>query len=93
MPVQVVRKTDIREQFWRLGIPVDMALIFYDPNAPEQTNARKLRKAFPKMKICMCGTDSHLRDALGFQGKLLPQQWQLRLADDFLVEVFPVWLL
>ena len=80
---------DIREQFWRLGIPVDMTLMFYDPYMPEQPNARRLKSAFPEMKICLCGDDSHLRNALGIHGELPPSQWKLRdeIADDFIVKV------
>ena len=89
IPLPRVEKMDVREQFWRLGIPVDMALMFYDPNLPQQPNARKLRSAFPKMKICLCGDDSHLQDALGIHGELQPSQWKLRhaIADDFIVNV------
>ena len=83
-------KPDIREQFWDLGIPVDLTLMFYDPRKPGQPNARKLRSAFPKMKICLCGNDSHLQKALGLHGELPPQKWKLRgdIADDFIVQVF-----
>ena len=90
LPLPYKRQPDIREQFWRLGIPVDLTLIFYDPNLPDQPMARKLRRAFPEMKICLCGNDSHLRDALGLHGKLPPSQWKLsaEIADDFFVEVF-----
>ena len=89
MPLPRVETMDIREQFYRLGIPVDMTLMFYDPNLPQQPNARKLRSAFPKMKICLCGDDSHLQDALGIHGELPPSQWKLRhaIADDFIVNV------
>ena len=89
MPILRVEKMDIREQFYRLGIPVDMTLMFYDPKLPQQPNARKLRSAFPKMKICLCGDDSHLQDALGIHGELPPSQWKLRhaIADDFIVNV------
>ena len=88
-PIPRVQKMDIREQFWRLGITVDMVLMFYDPNLPQQPNARKLRIAFPKMKICLCGDNSHLQDALGIHGQLQPSQWKLRhaIADDFIVNV------
>ena len=90
MPLPYVRKMDVREQFWRLGIPVDVALLFYDPDHPEQPTARKLRSAFPKTKICLCGNDSHLRDTLSNHGELPPPQWTLdeAIADDFIVEVF-----
>ena len=84
-----VDKMDIRDQFYRLGIPVDLTLMFYDPKLPQQPIARKLRSAFPKMKICLCGDDSHLQDALGIHGELPPSQWKLRhaIADDFIVNV------
>ena len=89
MPLRRVETMDIREQFYRLDIPVDMTLMFYDPNLPQQPNARKLRIAFPKMKICLCGDDSHLKNALSIHGELPPSQWKLRhaIADDFIVNV------
>ena len=89
MPLPRVFDMDIREQFWRLDIPVALTLMFYDPKLPQQPNARKLRSAFPKMKICLCGDDSHLQDALGIHGELPPSQWKLRhaIADDFILNV------
>ena len=89
MPIPRVENMDIREQFWRLGIPVALTLMFYDPNLPQQPNARKLRRAFPKMKICLCGDDSNLKNALSIHGELPPSQWKLRhaIADDFIVNV------
>ena len=65
--VQYVHNTDIREQFWGLGMPVDVTLRVYHSNTPGQPNARKLRAGFPNMKICLCGKDSHLRNMVGHQ--------------------------
>ena len=98
MRVQYVHNTDITEHIRRLGIPVDLTLMFYNSNTPEQPNARKLRAAFPDMKICLCGKDSHLSHMVEGNKRLPPSQWKLAtkgcrnlpkdVADDFIVEPF-----
>lgn len=89
MRVQYARKTDIREQFWRLALPVHVTFMFYTAGMPVLSNARKLRTAFPNMKICLCGNDVHLRELMRQTG-LTPSQWKLSsaIADDFLFEPF-----
>ena len=89
MRVQRVHELDVREQFWRLGLPVDVTFMFYDPSSPDQANARKLKSAFPKMKICLCGNDSNIGDMVRHGGDLPPSRWKLPdvMADDFLFEV------
>ena len=88
MRVEYVHKTDIREQFWRLGVPVDVTFLFYHSETPRQPNARKLRKTFPNMKICLCGKDAHLEEIV-INKNLPPSEWKLpdAVADDFIFEV------
>ena len=90
MRVQYVHNTDITEHIRRLGIPVDLTLMFYNSNTPRQPNARKLRAAFPDMRICLCGKDSHLSHMVEGNKRLPPSQWKLvnGIADDFIVEPF-----
>ena len=90
MRVQYVHETDIREQFWLLGLHVDVTFMFYNPRAPAQPNARKLKRAFPKMKICLCGNDPDLRKIMKRNGDLPPSQWKLPndMADDFMFKVY-----
>ena len=90
MRVQYVQTLDIREQFWRLGVPVDVTFMFYNPSTPMQPNALKLKSAFPKMKICLCGNDSDAEQMMKQHGGLPPHaHWKLLngKADDFIFEV------
>ena len=90
MRVQYVQTLDIREQFWRLGVPVDVTFMFYNPSTPMQPKAGKLRSAFPRMKICLCGNDWHAKHMMKQHERLssCSQQKLLNgMADDFIFEV------
>ena len=90
MRVQYVQTLDIREQFWRLGVPVDVTFMFYNPSTPMQPKAGKLKSAFPKMKICLCGNDWHAKHMIKQHERLSSCSQQKLLngkADDFIFEV------